>query len=172
MLKTLYALIREEIVDRQFTQNKELIDLAKDAIVQLKSKGENYYELQALVNALDYSLVNGVVLAKGNPFYGETTGEIASKIQRNLDIFRADGIIEVIPEFEPDEDEAESFIQGVREVISRYRGRVPKSFGIEELMNLVDDYETSVRIGEEQRAKRFRVELEMRYSQIKGKLGL
>ena len=170
----LRALIREEISNQSFSQNKELIDLAKDAISQLKSQGEDYYEMKALVNALDYSLSNGVVLAKGNPFYGKTTQDLSSEIQKKLDILEAEGIIDSIPEIEVDEIDgsSEDFAKVARELVGRYRGRVPKTFGLDDIANLADDYETFMKIGEVQKAQRFRTELEEKINSFKSKLGI
>lgn len=74
----LRKIIKEEI-DRWYLKKKKIAKYAREVAIKRQDR-----ELEALAHALEMSLNNGIVMAKGSPFYGFTTKKIEDRIAEKL----------------------------------------------------------------------------------------
>lgn len=74
----LQEIIKEEI-DTWHLKKMALVKHARNAAKKLQNR-----KLEALAHALELSLNNGIVMAKGSPFFGMTTRDLSMAIDQEL----------------------------------------------------------------------------------------
>lgn len=144
-----------------------LDSLVRSALGKMDPETEDYYKLKGMIEALETAKLHGVVVAKGSPFYGMTELELQKEID---EIAGIEG-----EEEKGDEDPLRILAQQARDFATSLKKErhLPIAWQAQmiQIINLADDLDTSIALGQRERAIRLGQELEILYDRHRSIFG-